>query len=185
MMRRLLRPLWFLLALVFLIEAWLWDHVAPIIARLVAMIPLQRLKAWIASRVSALSPPASLLVFAVPVVFLLPLKFVALWLLARHAWFAALAVMLFAKVAGVGVTAFVFDITRPQLLQMGWFRRLYDNVMALRGWASELIAPYRERLRNLMKDLRRRTSSHTMRFIRRLRQKVRHRGRGSDQSHLR
>ncbi len=37
-MRRLLRPLWILLALIFLLEAWLWDRVEPIIARVVALI---------------------------------------------------------------------------------------------------------------------------------------------------
>ena len=28
-MRRWLRPLWIFLALLFLVEAWLWDHLAP------------------------------------------------------------------------------------------------------------------------------------------------------------
>jgi hypothetical protein len=53
-MRRLLRPLWVLLALIFLFEAWLWDRVEPIIARVVALIPLPRLKAWLADRVEHL-----------------------------------------------------------------------------------------------------------------------------------
>jgi hypothetical protein len=44
MMRRyLLRPFWILLALLFLLEAWLWDHLQPLVARLVALIPLARL----------------------------------------------------------------------------------------------------------------------------------------------
>ena len=34
-MRRLLRPLWVLLALVFLFEAWLWEHLRPIVAWIV------------------------------------------------------------------------------------------------------------------------------------------------------
>jgi hypothetical protein len=28
MLRRLLQPIWVLLAVIFLIEAWLWDHLA-------------------------------------------------------------------------------------------------------------------------------------------------------------
>jgi len=32
MMRRLLQPIWVLLAVIFLIEAWLWDHLEPIVA---------------------------------------------------------------------------------------------------------------------------------------------------------
>jgi hypothetical protein len=41
MLRRLLQPFWVLLAIVFLIEAWLWDHLEPIVARVVAAIPLR------------------------------------------------------------------------------------------------------------------------------------------------
>ena len=38
-MRRLLRPLWLLLALVFLFEAWLWSHLAPVVAWVVELHP--------------------------------------------------------------------------------------------------------------------------------------------------
>ena len=63
MMRRyLLRPLWILLALLFLLEAWLWDHLQPLVARLVALIPLARLKSAIARLVAGLPPWAVLFV---------------------------------------------------------------------------------------------------------------------------
>src|SRR5712675_3413790 len=39
MLRRLLQPVWVLLAIIFLIEAWLWDHLEPIVAWFVALIP--------------------------------------------------------------------------------------------------------------------------------------------------
>ena len=35
-MRRLLQPVWFLLALIFLVEAWLWVHLQPVVARVLA-----------------------------------------------------------------------------------------------------------------------------------------------------
>ena len=44
MMRRLLQPFWVLLAVIFLIEAWLWDHLEPVVARIVALIPLRDFK---------------------------------------------------------------------------------------------------------------------------------------------
>ena len=56
MMRRLLQPLWVLLAIIFLVEAWLWDHLEPIVARAVAAIPLQAFKRWLTERVDELSP---------------------------------------------------------------------------------------------------------------------------------
>jgi len=78
MMRRLLQPVWVLLAVIFLIEAWLWDHLEPIVAWFVALIPLRTFKAWLAERIDALSPAMTLIVFIVPVIPLFPLKLVAL-----------------------------------------------------------------------------------------------------------
>jgi hypothetical protein len=95
-MRRLLRPclrLLILLALVFLFEAWLWEHRAPVVGWVVARIPLRQIKAWIAAWIEHLPPAATLVVFVVPVMLLLPLKFLGLWMLARGFWLGALGVL--------------------------------------------------------------------------------------------
>jgi len=119
MLRRLLQPLWVLLAVIFLIEAWLWDHLEPVVAWLVAQIPLRAFKQWLAERVDTLSPAMTLIVFIVPVIPLFPLKLVGLWLLTHEYWISAILTIIFAKFLGVGVAAFVFDVTRPKLLEMG------------------------------------------------------------------
>ena len=49
MMRRLIRPFLVLLAIIFLIEAWLWRHLEPVVASIVAWIPLRALKARLAA----------------------------------------------------------------------------------------------------------------------------------------
>src|SRR5262245_52194831 len=114
-MRRLFRPLLVLLALVFLFEAWLWTHLAPIVAAIVARIPLRAIKAAIAGWVEHLPPAATLVVFVVPIAALLvPLKFLEVWMLVGGHWFSAIAVLALAKVIGVGVSAFIFDATRPK-----------------------------------------------------------------------
>src|ERR1700754_2274992 len=135
MMRRLLQPFWVLLAVIFLIEAWLWDHLEPIVERVVVAIPLRAFKQWLSDRVDALSPAMTLVVFAVPVIPLFPLKMVGLWLLAHEYWVSAILVYAFAKFAGLGITAFIFDVTRKKLLQMGWFKWLYDYVLWIRAKA--------------------------------------------------
>ena len=56
----------------------------------------------------------TLIVFAVPVIPLFPLKLVGLWLLANEYWLSAVVVIVFAKFVGVGVTAFIFDVTRHE-----------------------------------------------------------------------
>src|SRR6185312_15301878 len=101
MLRRLLQPIWVLLAVIFLVEAWLWDNLEPIVAWVVAKIPLQSFKHWLAERVDTLSPAMTLIVFIVPVIPLFPLKLIGFWLLAHEYWLSAAATIIFAKLVGV------------------------------------------------------------------------------------
>ena len=173
MMRRLLQPLWVLLAVVFLIEAWLWDHLEPIVARVVASIPLRTFKQWLADRVDTLSPAMTLIVFAVPIISLFPLKLVGVWLLMHQCWISAVGMIIFAKLLGVGVTAFIFDVTRPKLLQMGWFRTFYHIVISLRGRARTLVEPIMSRIRLALQSSGDSWSFRMLRLIQRFRRHVR------------
>jgi hypothetical protein len=172
MWRRLLQPVWVLLAIIFLIEAWLWDHLEPIVARVVALIPLQTFKQWLADRVDALSPAMTLIVFAVPVIPLFPLKLVGLWLLAHEYWLSAAFIILFAKFVGVGVTAFIFDVTREKLLEMRWFEATYQFILRMRARALELVDPIKQRLRELLAGDSDGWSSRMLRLIQRFRKSV-------------
>jgi hypothetical protein len=147
-MKRLARPLWVVLALLFLLEAWLWDHLEPIVARIVAVVPWGRLKPALAGLVARLSPRATLVVFVVPFIVLLPLKFLEFWLLAHRQWLAGVVILLVAKLVGLGVTAFIFEVTKDKLLQMAWFRRMYEFFLWARGWAHDKVEPIRRQLRD-------------------------------------
>ena len=172
MIRRLLQPVWILLAVIFLIEAWLWDPLEPIVARVVSLIPLRAFKQWLADRVDTLSPAMTLIVFIVPVIPLFPLKMVGLWLLAHEYWISAILTIIFAKFLGVGVAAFIFDVTRPKLLEMEWFEKLYDFVMALRAKANALVDPIRARIKHALRGDGSSWSSRTLRLIQRFRKSV-------------
>ena len=172
MLRRLLQPVWVLLAIIFLIEAWLWDHCEPIVARVVAAIPLARFKQWLTERVDALPPAMTLIVFAVPIIPLFPLKLMGLYLLTHEYWLSGVSTFLFAKLLGVGVTAFVFDVTRDKLMEMHWFERLYDLVMKLRAKAAELVDPIKQRIRELIAGNGEGWSARTLRLIQRFRKSV-------------
>jgi hypothetical protein len=171
-MRRLLQPLWVLLAIIFLIEAWLWDHLEPIVAWFVALIPLRAFKQWLAERVDTLSPAMTLIVFIVPVIPLFPLKLVGLWLLAHEYWISAILTIVFAKFLGVGVAAFIFDVTRPKLLEMAWFEKLYEFVLGLRAKAKALVDPIKRRIRDALRGDGDGWSSRTLRLIQRFRKSV-------------
>ena len=172
MIRRLLQPIWVLLAVIFLIEAWLWDHLEPIVAAVVAKIPLRAFKHALAERVDTLSPAMTLIVFIVPVIPLFPLKLIGFWLLAHEYWLSAVFTILFAKFVGVGVTAFVFDVTRPKLLEMGWFERLYQFVLTLRAKAHELVDPIKQRIREALRGDGDGWSSRMFRLVQRFRKRV-------------
>src|SRR6201988_3228649 len=165
MIRRLLQPVWILLAVIFLIEAWLWDHLEPIVAWVVAVIPLRTFKQWLADRVDTLSPAMTLIVFIVPVIPLFPLKLVGLWLLTHEYWMSAIFTILFAKFLGVGVTAFIFDVTRPKLLEMGWFEKLYEFILALRARCNALVDPIKLRIKDMLGGGGEGWSARTLRLI--------------------
>jgi hypothetical protein len=170
MIRRLLQPLWVLLAVIFLIEAWLWDHLEPLVARFVALIPLRAFKQWLAERVDTLSPAMTLIVFIVPVIPLFPLKLIGLWLLAHEYWVSAILTIIFAKFLGVGVAAFVFDVTRDKLLEMDWFETLYEFVIEMRSKATALVDPLKQRIKNSLSGDG--WSSRVLRLIQRFRKGV-------------
>jgi len=172
MIRRILQPLWVLLAIVFLIEAWLWDHLEPIVARVVALIPLHEFKQWLAERVDTLSPAMTLIVFIVPVIPLFPLKLMGLWLLAHEYWISAILTIVFAKFLGVGVAAFIFDVTRDKLLEMNWFEALYEFVMQVRAKAKALVEPIKSRIKDALRGDGSGWSSRMLRLIQRFRKSV-------------
>lgn len=147
MKRRLLQPLWFILAVLFLIEAWLWDHLEPLVAWIVAAIPLREFKAWLAERLAHLSPAMALVVFVVPLIPLYPVKLLALWLFAKQHFIAGLVTFAFAQFVGLGLVAFVFDITKPKLMQMAWFVKVYNFVIGIKAKAHDIVAPVMDGIR--------------------------------------
>jgi hypothetical protein len=171
--RRLTRPLLILLAIVFLIEAWLWRHLEPVVESIVTRIPLRAVKARVAGAVRKLPPAATLIVFIVPVAMLFPFKLLGLWLLAQQQWIAASIVLVLAKLVGVAVTAFVFEVTKPKLLKMVWFRWLYEHVLAWLKWAHDLVAPIKRRIKRLLRIFRTKQSGRALRLLWRIRSRMR------------
>jgi hypothetical protein len=142
------------------------------VAWIVARIPLRAIKAWIAARIELLPPAATLVVLVVPALLLLPLKFLGLWMLAHGYWFGALGVLAFAKMVGVGVTAFIVDLTLPKLLQLPWFAWLYERVMVWLRWAHDLVDPYKRRLRSWFRMWAPRRAGRTLRLLARIRRRM-------------
>jgi hypothetical protein len=73
---------------------------------------------------------------------------------------------------GLGVTAFVFDATRYQLLQMAWFARMYDWFLWARDWAHAQTEPVRQRALRLTWLLKPQRAGKFLRRLMRLRRRA-------------
>jgi hypothetical protein len=129
----LLRALEFLLALLIVFEEWGWRPLADLLGWLARWRPWAGLEA----RIMNLPPYLALVVFALPSLLLVPLKFLALVLIAGgHVMLAGLLFIL-AKVVATALIARLFLLTQPALMQIGWFASAYDRVMP---WKEALVA---------------------------------------------
>jgi hypothetical protein len=116
------------LALLILFEQWGWEPLARLFERLARLPLFGRIERGIA----ALPPYAALAVFIVPALALLPIKLVALWLLSQGRATLGVIVIVVAKIVGTALVARLFMLTRPALMQLGWFARAYVRWSAFR-----------------------------------------------------
>ncbi len=131
------RAIGVLLALIVLFEQWGWQPLVALFSRLARLAPIAVLERWIAT----LPPYGALVAFGLPSVFLLPLKLLALYLIAHGHAVTAAALFVGAKVVGTAVVARLYQLTAPQLMRIVWFKRGY-----------EILAP---RLQALHEEIRR------------------------------
>ncbi len=114
-----------LLALVLLFEEWGWQPLAAWLSRLARFPVVARLEAYIAG----LPPYGALAVFVTPSLLILPLKLLALYLIATGHGFLAALLFLGAKIAGTAILARLYHLTQPRLMQIGWVARAHDVFM--------------------------------------------------------
>jgi hypothetical protein len=142
-----------LLAVIVLFEQWGWQPLVALLRRMGHLAPIAALERVI----SRLPPYGALFAFALPTAFLLPLKLLALYLVAHGHAVSAAALFIGAKVVGTAVVARLYQLTSPQLMQIGWFKQTHD-----------FVAP---RLHTLHEEIRR---SWAWRYGRMLKTRVKH-----------
>ncbi|MES2259161.1 MAG: hypothetical protein V4724_11605 [Pseudomonadota bacterium] len=135
--RRLLAPLVYLAALLLLLEEWLWDIGARIMAALARVLPLAGLERWIAS----LPPWAALCVFVLPGLLLFPIKILALMAITHGHALTGIGTIVAAKLAGAAAVARLYGLTLPALLRMPWFSWGHGRFIDLKErWIGRLRA---------------------------------------------
>ena len=127
--RLLLAPLMWLAAAVFLIEEAIWDWTAAIMARLGAVRAVHAIE----RRIAALRPRWAFFAFILPSTILVPAKLFGLHAVAAGHWLIGSAIFIIAKIVGLALFSRIFNLTRPALMQLGWFARFYIWVMHYRN----------------------------------------------------
>ena len=117
------------LALIVLFEEWGWEPLQRAAAAVARLPPL----AWLERRIAALPPGAALAVFVLPSLALVPVKLAALWLIGHGHAGLGLTLVVVAKLVGTAVVARLFELTRPALLRLAWFARLYGRWSAYKA----------------------------------------------------
>jgi hypothetical protein len=135
---RILRPSLFfalnvLAALLLLFEEWGWRPLSTLLARLARFRVWALVELWIAG----LPPYGALLALGVPSAILIPAKLFGVYLLALGHVVTAALVLIAAKIASTALIARIFILTKPALMQIGWFQRAYD---AFVPWQEALFA---------------------------------------------
>jgi hypothetical protein len=125
-----------LVALIIVFEEWGWRPLADLLGRLARWHPWAAIEAAIIR----LPPYAALVVFALPTLLLLPLKFLALILIAKGQVLLAGLLFVAAKVVATALVARLFVLTQPALMQIGWFASAHDTVVP---WQEALTARVR------------------------------------------
>jgi len=125
-----------LLAVVLLFEEWGWRP----LAELLALLARFRLWARVEGFIAGLPPYGALVVFALPTLILLPVKLGAFYLLSQGKVLVAGVFLALAKVVSTALVARIFLLTRPALMQLAWFARLYNWLMP---WKEAIFARIR------------------------------------------
>ena len=130
-MRRILKPIGYVLAAVYLCVDFIFAGVARPISNWIARhFEMRRLRAWIRS----LPPYPSLALFSVPVILLEPVKFVAAYVAATGNFIAALFTFAFGELLKLVLIERLFDLTREKLMKISAFAWIYGHYVQAREW---------------------------------------------------
>lgn len=124
-----------LLAVLLIIEEWLWDALNHLAHRLVKLLRLDSFERWLIS----LSPAYSLIAFVIPLLVVMPINLLALRLIVQGMVFQGILLEMFAKLFGTLFISRVFSLTKPQLLTYKIINFIYTTISHWLGWAHSKV----------------------------------------------
>lgn len=130
-MKRILKPITYILATVyFLVDAVFMAVARPISRWIGRHVEFTRLRAWIRS----LPPYPSLALFSVPVLILEPIKPLAAYLAATGQFFCAAATFIVGELLKLVLVERLFHLTRDKLMRIPAFAWAYGKFAEMKAW---------------------------------------------------
>lgn len=131
------------LAVLFLVEAWIWQRMEPVVRWFTTRLPFDRLKAAVSHWARDLPAYGALVLFLSPLLLIEPLQCIAIWAYAHHHWLMGSVILVLIKLFGVGLMAFLFAVCERQLMSIGWFAQLVELFLKVKQWAELEVEPLR------------------------------------------
>ncbi len=124
-----------LLAVILVIEEWLWDALNHLAHRLVKILKLDGFERWLMS----LSPAQSVIALVIPLLVVMPINLLALGLLVHGMVFQGILLEVIAKLFGTLFISRVFSLTKQQLLTYKIIKSTYTLISRWLGWAHRKV----------------------------------------------
>ena len=130
-MKRILKPVTYILAAIYFLVDAVFMAVAMPIARWIGRhFEFRRLRAWIKS----LPPYTSLALFSVPVIILEPIKPVAAYLAATGQVLSGAVTFIVGELLKLVLVERLFHLTRDKLMRIPAFAWAYEKYAAAKAW---------------------------------------------------
>ncbi len=123
------------LAVLLILEEWLWEKLTALGDRLSVWLHLRQFEQWLAMA----SPEIAMAAFLLPILLILPIKLGALLLVSNGQILQGIVLLILAKLFMTLLISRMFAITRAQLLTFRWFSVVYVSITRWLGWAHERI----------------------------------------------
>ncbi len=124
-----------ILAIILIIEEWLWDMLTAFGHLFIQSLRLERFERWL----SQVSPNAALIAMLIPLMIVTPINLIALGMLAHGLILQGILLEIVAKLLGTMLVARVFALTKPQLLTFNLIAVIYSTIMRWLQWAHQKI----------------------------------------------
>ncbi len=124
-----------ILAIILIIEEWLWDALSVFGHVLIGLLHLEAVERWL----SQTSPQVALMAFTIPLLIVTPINLAAFALLAHGLILQGVLLEIVAKLLGTLLVSRVFALTKPQLLTFRGLAFVYATIMRWLNWAHQKI----------------------------------------------